>query len=67
MCLSYYEYYNKTNTSLSMLWPFLPWNICWERRNSHTDDAASASTGVMGRPVSSLRKFETLGRWGGLV
>lgn len=37
MCLSYYEYYNKTNTSLSMLWPFLPWNICWERRNSHTE------------------------------
>lgn len=23
-CLSYYEYYNKTNTSLSMPWPFLP-------------------------------------------
>lgn len=68
MCLSYYEYYNKTNTSLSVLWPFLPWDFCWERRNSRTDGAASASAGGMGGPVSSLGKAETQGGWvGGLV
>lgn len=34
MCLSYYEYYNKTNTSLSVPWPFLPRSACWEREKS---------------------------------